>query len=48
MALKTQTRDTLERLNDLCEKNGIEIIIPDLTKKEEVKKEEKKEDKKKK
>lgn len=47
MALKTQTRDTLERLNDLCEKNGIEIIIPDLTKKED-KKEEKKEDKKKK
>lgn len=46
MALKTQTRDTLERLNDLCEKNGIEIIIPDLTKKEN-KKEEKKEDKKK-
>ena len=47
MALKTQTRDNLERLNDLCEKNGIEIIIPDLTKKED-KKEEKKEDKKKK
>lgn len=47
MALKTQTRDTLERLNDLCEKNGIEIIIPDLTKKDD-KKEEKKEDKKKK
>ena len=47
MALKTQTRDTLERLNDLCEKNGIEIIIPDLIKKDD-KKEEKKEDKKKK
>ena len=47
MALKTQTRDTLERLNDLCEKNGIEIIIPDLTKKDNKKKEKKEEKKKK-
>lgn len=43
MALKTETKDNLERLNELCKENGIEIIIPDLTKKEE-----KKEDKKKK
>ena len=41
MALKTSANETNDLLTKLCEEHGIEIIIPDLEKKEE-----KKEDKK--
>ncbi|MBP3461915.1 MAG: hypothetical protein J6K21_05895 [Bacilli bacterium] len=47
MPLKASTKDNLEYLNELCDLNGIEIILPDLDKKkEEEKKETKKEDSK--
>ena len=32
MALKTEKTDNLEYLNKLCEDSGIEIILPDLDK----------------
>ncbi len=37
MALKADTKNNLEYLNELCDLNGIEIILPDLNKKEETK-----------
>ena len=37
MALKADTKNNLEYLNELCDLNGIEIILPDLKKTEEKK-----------
>ena len=38
MALKAENKDNLEKLNELCKENGIEIILPKIDKDKEEKK----------